>query len=69
MAGFWGASIWMRRLAGVQRIRACTHKRDDSGIGVINLEENVVQIGLILAEMLLLFMNCDIDLYFQGQLM
>ena len=40
------------------------YKRDDLGIGVI-LEEKLVQIGLIIAE-ILLFMECDRDLHFQG---
>ena len=50
-----------------KEMSACTHKRDKSGIGVIILEENLVQIGLIIAE-ILLFMKCDLDLHFQGQL-
>ena len=49
-------------------MRACTHKRDSSVIDVNILEENVVQIGLIIAE-ILLFVKCDLDLNFQGQLM
>ena len=46
----------------------CTHKRDSCGIGVIILEENLVEIGLILAE-ILLFTKCDLDLHLQGQLL
>ena len=51
-----------------REMRACTHKRDNSGSGVIILEENLVQIGLIIAE-ILLFMKCDLDLHVQGQRM
>ena len=49
-------------------MKACTHKCDNSGGDVIILEENLVQIGLIMAE-ILRFMKCDIDLHLQGQLM
>ena len=45
----------------------CTHKRDCCGIGVIILEENLVEIGLIIAE-ILLFTKCDLDLHLEGQL-
>ena len=31
-------------------MRACAHKRDKSGTGVIILEENLVQIGFMIAE-------------------
>ena len=55
------AVIWGKEM------RACTHKRDNSGNGVIILEENLVQIGLIVAEISHL-MKCDLDLYYQGQL-
>ena len=48
-------------------MRACTHKRNISGIGVIILEENLVQIGLAIAEILLL-MKCYLDMHFKGQL-
>ena len=41
-------------------MRACTNKRDNYGTGVIVLEENLVQIDFIIAE-ILLFMKCDID--------
>ena len=51
-----------------KEMRACIGKRDNSGIGVMILKENLVQIGLIIAE-ILLFMKCDPDLHFQGQLM
>ena len=49
-------------------MRACTQKRNNTGIGVI-IEENAVQIGLIIAE-ILLFIKCDdLDLHLQGQLL
>ena len=51
-----------------KEMRACTHKRDNFGIGVIIREERLVQIGLIIAEVLL-FVKCDLDLHFEGQLM
>ena len=35
-----------------KEMRACTHKCDNSGFGVIILEKNLVQIGLIIAEIL-----------------
>ena len=47
-------------------MRASIHKCDNSGGGIIILEENLVQIGLIMAE-ILLSMKSDIDLHFQGQ--
>ena len=50
-----------------KEIRVCSPKRDNSGIGVITFEENLVRIGLIMAE--IFFMKCDLDLHFQGQLM
>ena len=47
-----------------KEMRACTHKRDITGIGAIILEENLIQTGLIIAE-ILLFMKCNLDLPFQ----
>ena len=44
-------------------MRAYTHKRDNSGISVITREENLVQIGLIIAETLY-FIKYDLDLHF-----
>ena len=43
-------------------MRACTHKCDNSCSGVIVFKENLVEIGLIIAE-ILLFAKCDVDLY------
>ena len=43
-----------------EQIMVCTYKRDNSGSGVIILEENLVQIGLVIAE-ILLFMKSYID--------
>ena len=51
-----------------KEMRACTHKRDNHGIGVIILEENFVEMGLIIVE-ILLFVKCDLVLHFQDQLM
>ena len=45
-------------------MRVCTHKRDKSDIFVIIAEENIVQIGFIVAEILLL-VKCDLDLTFK----
>ena len=56
------AVIWHKEMT------ACAHKRDKSGIGVIIHEENLVQIGLIIAE-ILFFTKCDLDPHFDGQLM
>ena len=56
------AVIWGKEM------RSCTHKRDNFSISGIILAENLVQICLIIAE-ILLFMKCDLDLNFQGQLM
>ena len=50
------------------RNEACTRERDNSGRGIIVHEEHLVQIGLIIAE-ILLFVKCDLDQYFQCQLM
>ena len=47
-------------------MRDSTHKRETSGSGVIILEENLVQIGVIIADTLL-FTKRGLDLYFQGQ--
>ena len=52
-AVFWG-----------KEMRAYTHKRDNFGIGVFIHEENLVQIGLIISE-ILHFMKCGLDLSFQ----
>ena len=49
-------------------MRACTHNRDNTGIGVIILEEKLVQVSLIIAE-ILSFVKCDLDRHSQGQLM
>ena len=49
-------------------IRAYTCKRDNSGIGIIILEENLVQISFIIAK-ILLFMKCNLGLHFQCPLM
>ena len=35
--------------------RACTHKRDNPGSGVIILEKNLIEIGLIIAEILMTY--------------
>ena len=51
-----------------KEMKTCTHKRDNSNIGVIIIEENYVQIDLIMAE-ILHFMKYDLDLHFQCQLM
>ena len=55
-AVFWG-----------KEMRAYTHKRDNSGIGVFIHEENLIQIGLIVSE-ILHFMKCDLDLPFRSRL-
>ena len=54
------AVIWGKEM------KACTHKLDNFGIGVVNIDENLVQIGLLIAE-ISLFMECELDLHFQGQ--
>ena len=41
-----------------KEMRACTHKHGNFGSAVIILEENLVQIGVIITEILLL-MKCD----------
>ena len=56
------AIIWGRE------IRTCAHKRDKSGSCVNILEENWIQIDLI-KKLRYYFMKCNLDLYFQGQLM
>ena len=49
------------QLSVVKKLSACTHKHHNSGIGVIIFEANLVQIGLIIAD-IFLFMKCDLDL-------
>ena len=56
------AVIWGKEM------RTCTHKRDKRGIGVTILEEHLIQIGLMLAE-ILLFMKCGLGLNYQYQLL
>ena len=49
MGGLWDASMWRRQFIYGKEMRAA-HKRDNSGSGIIILEENFVQIGLIIVE-------------------
>ena len=44
------------------------HKHDNSGSGVIILDENLVEISFIIAE-ILLFVKFDHDQHFKGQLL
>ena len=48
-----------------KEMRVCTHKRDSSDIGVISLDENLIQVSLIISE-ILLFMKCDRGLHLQS---
>ena len=54
----------------MKEMSACIYKyiSDNSSIGVIILEENFVQIGLIIAE-IILCVKRYLDLHFQGRLM
>ena len=51
-----------------KKMRACTHTGYNSVNGLITNEEILVQIGFIIAE-ILLFMKFDLTLHFQTQLM
>ena len=55
----WGCIHVEEVVVWGKEMRACTYKRDNSGIGVIIFEENVIQIGLIIAYIILLLMKCD----------